>query len=205
MEAAWGKLMFTNLEIELKTFSPEIIEGLQEENKLSSEWADLMASAVIAFDGKQLNLSEMGPYFQDLDREVRKKAVNACSDWFMERSEQFDSIFDALVKVRTRMAKKLGYESFIELGYHRMQRNSNDPNIVEKLREGVLKYFVPIAAQLKVEQAKRIGVPSITVIDSGLSYPDGNPTPKCTPDEILEHGKKCMQSFLMKHLNFSTS
>jgi len=190
MEDAWGKLMFTNLEMEQKTFSPEVIEDLQEENKLSTEWADLMASAVIEFEGKQLNLSKMGPYFQNLDREVRKKAVNTCSDWFMAHSEQLDSIFDALVKVRTRIAKKLGYESFTELGYHRLQRNSYDQNMVAKLREGILKYFVPITTRLKAEQAKRIGVPSITIVDSGFSYPDGNPTPKGTPDEIFEHGKK---------------
>jgi len=190
MEAAWGKLMFTNLEMELKTFSPDIIEDLQEENELSAEWADLMASALIDFDGKKLNLSELDFYLQDLDREVREKSAHACSDWFMERSEQFDSIFDSLVKVRTRMAKKLGYENFIELGYHRMQRNCYDPEMIAKLREGILKYFVPITTRLKVEQAKRIGVPSINIIDSNLSYLCGNPTPKGTPEEIFEHGKK---------------
>jgi len=189
MEAAWGKLMFANLAMELKTFSPEVIEDLQEESELSTAWADLMASAVIAFDGKQLNLSKMDAYLQNLDREVRIKAANACSDWLMERSEQFDNIFDALVKVRTRIAKKLGYQSFTELGYHRMQRNSYDQNMVAKLREGVLKYFVPITARLKAEQAKRIGVESITIIDS-VSYLSGNPTPKGTVDEIFEHSKK---------------
>jgi len=190
MEDAWGKLMFTSLEIELKTFSPEIIEDLQEENELNTEYADLVASAVIEFDGKQLNFAELYAYFGHNDREIRKKAAYAYSDWFMERSEQFDNIFDSLVKVRTHIAKKLGYENFIELGYNRMQKSSYDQNMVARLREGVHKYFVPIATRLRAEQAKRIGVPSMTVIDSGLSYPDGNPTPKGTPDEIFEHGKK---------------
>ena len=190
LEAAWGKLMFTNLEIDLKTFSPEIIEDLQEENKLCSEYDKLMASAAIEFDGKLLNLSELAAYVQNLDREVRKNAVMAHSNWFMENSEQLDNIFDALVKVRTRIAKKLGYESFTELGYYRMQRNCYDEKMVSQFREGVLKHIVPVAVQLKAAQAKRIGVPTISIIDNDFSYPDGNPTPKGTPDEIFEHGKK---------------
>jgi len=192
MEDAWGKQMFTNLEMEMKTFAPEVIDDLQEENELSSQWADMMASAVIVFDGKEHNFPEMEVYRQSLDREVRKRAAHACSDWFIERSEQFDNIFDALVKVRTRIARKLGYENFIELGYHRMQR-SYDQDMVAKLREDILKYFVPITTKLRDEQAKRIGVPSITAID-GISYPDGNPTPKGTPEEIFAHCKKMYEA-----------
>jgi len=188
MEDAWGEQMFTRLETEMKTYSPEIIEDLQEESELSSKWADLMASALIMFEGKPHNLSQMETHHQSLDRAIRKKAAHACSDWFMERSEHFDNLFDALVKVRTRIARTLGYDSFIELGYLRMQR-SYTPEMVAKLRDGILKHFVPIATRLKDEQAKRIGVESITVFD-GISYPDGNPTPKGTPDEILAHYKK---------------
>ncbi|MCL2202001.1 MAG: M3 family oligoendopeptidase, partial [Oscillospiraceae bacterium] len=38
MEDEWGNLMFLNAEIELKTFKPEIIADLQEENRLESEY-----------------------------------------------------------------------------------------------------------------------------------------------------------------------
>jgi M3 family oligoendopeptidase len=190
MEDAWGKLMFTNLEIDLKTFSPVIIEDLQEENKLTSEYDELMASAIIEFEGEQCNLSKISAYFQNKDRGLREKARKAYSEWFMERSEQFDNIFDALVKVRTRIAKKLGYETFTELGYYRMTRNCYDENMVAKFREGVIKHLVPVATQLKNEQASRIGVEKISIIDNDFAYVDGNPTPKGTPDEIFEHGKK---------------
>ena len=190
MEEAWGKLMFTNLEIDLKTFAPVIIEDLQEENKLSSDYDELMASASIEFEGELLNLSKLRAYFQNKDRALREKAVKAYSGWFTERSEQLDNLFDSLVKVRTRIAKKLGYENFTELGYYRMQRNCYDENMVAKFREGVVKHIVPVATKLISEQAKRIGVEKMSIIDYRFSYPDGNPTPKGTPDEIFAHGKK---------------
>ena len=190
LEEAWGKLMFTNLEIDLKTFSPAIIEDLQVENKLSTEYDDLMASAKIELEGKELNLSQVRAYFQNKDRALREQAINAYSQWFLSKGEQLDNLFDSLVKIRTQIAKKLGYEKFTELGYYRMQRNCYDEKMVAKFREGVVKYIVPVVTRLKAEQAKRIGATKIDIIDNSFSFPDGNPTPKGTPDEIFEHGKK---------------
>ncbi len=51
-EAEYGNLMFLNAEIELKTFSPEIIPQLQRENDLVQEYEKLLASAQIPFDAQ---------------------------------------------------------------------------------------------------------------------------------------------------------
>jgi len=190
LEQAWGSVLFTNLEIDLKTFSPAIIKDLQEENELTSKYDDLMADAEIEFDGKTLNISEMEPYFLNPDREVRKAAANATSSWYMEQSDELDDIFDKLVKVRTRIAKKLGYNSFTELGYYRMTRNCFDDKMAGKFREGILEHIAPLVTKLAEKQANQLGVSSLTIYDFGLNFPDGNPTPKGTPDEIFEHGKK---------------
>ena len=190
LEHAWGSLLFTNMEIGLKTFSPAIIKDLQEENELASSYDDLMADAEIEFDGKTLNLSEMTPYSISPDRTVRKAAANALSHWYMEQADELDNIFDKLVKVRTRIAKKLGYKSFTELGYYRMTRNCYDENMVAKFCEGILEHIVPLVTKLSEKQAEQLGVSPLTIYDFDLNFPDGNPTPKGTPDEIFEHGKK---------------
>ncbi|MCL2519400.1 MAG: M3 family oligoendopeptidase [Spirochaetaceae bacterium] len=190
MEAEWGTLMFVNAEMQLKTFSPEIIEGLQEENRLVSEYDKLIASAQIDFDGKKLTLAQLRPYSENPDRAIRKASLAAQSAWFMERAEKFDKIFDDLVKVRTGIAKKLGYKNFTQLGYYRMQRNCYDETTVAKFREGVVKYIVPLAQRLKTEQAARIGLDSLKIYDDPFEYPDGNAKPMGTPDDIFKHGQK---------------
>ena len=52
VEKKHGSLLFTNLEMELKTFSPEVIPLLQKENKLVSDYQKLIASAQIDFDNR---------------------------------------------------------------------------------------------------------------------------------------------------------
>jgi len=190
MEAAWGDLMFRNAEINQKTFKPEIVPDMQEENVLRSQYTKLIASAQIAFDGKTLTLAQMTPYFQDKSREVRKAAAEAYGQWFMANKDKWDNLYDELVKLRSKIAQKLGHKNFVETGYYRMQRNCYDTAMVAKFREGVQKYIVPVVKRLKDEQAKRIGVDRLKMYDDQFEYPDGNAKPQGTPDEIFAHGKK---------------
>ena len=188
-EAAWGTLMFDKAEMELKTFKPEIVPDLQEENRLTSEYDKLIASAQIEFDGKTLTLAQLRPYHEDPDRAIREASMRARADWYMQHAERLDSLFDELVKVRTRMAKALGYESFVELGYYRMGRLCYGNKEVDTFRQAVLSHIVPVVNRFKAEQAKRIGVETIKPYDDDCLYLDGNAKPVGTPDDIFAHSK----------------
>jgi len=190
LEAQWGNLMFVNAEIATKTFCPEIVPDLQEENKLSSEYSKLIASAQIEFDGKVLTLAQLRPYYENPDQGIRKAAMEAGAAWYMANAGRLDGIYDELVKLRTGIAKKLGHETFTQVGYYRMQRNCYDQNLVAKFREGVVKHIVPLVQRLKAEQAKRIGTDTIKIYDDFFEYPEGNAKPIGTPDDIFAHGKK---------------
>ena len=72
LEKVWGQQLFNLAELAIKTFKPEIIEDLQQENKLSSEYTKLIASAKIDFMGEERNLSGLTPFLQHKDRTVRK-------------------------------------------------------------------------------------------------------------------------------------
>lgn len=77
LEAHFGKLFFQNLEIAARTFKPEIIELMQAENALVSEYQALYASMTVEFDGKTLPITKLSPYKQSTDRSVRKAAYTA--------------------------------------------------------------------------------------------------------------------------------
>ena len=190
LELEWGNIMFLNMELSQKAFSPEIVPMLQEENKLTAEYQKLMASFQVEFDGKTLTMPQLFAYSQSPDKDIRKSAVEAISSWMNDRKLELDRIFDSLVKVRTEIAKELGYESFTQVGYYRMNRNSYDEKMVKRFREGVVKHIVPLTIKLKEQHAERIGVEKITAYDTFFLYPQGNPKPKGTPEEILAHGKR---------------
>jgi M3 family oligoendopeptidase len=166
---------------------------LQEENKLASEYSKLVASAKIEFDGKELNLSGLKPYMLSTKREVRKAAHDAYFGFFEANEEKFDALFDKLVKVRHKIATKLGYKNFVELGYIRMMRTDYNPEMVKKFRAQVLEEIVPSANRLYERQAERIGVDTLTYFDESFEFLTGNAAPKGDENFILQNGIKMYQ------------
>lgn len=190
LEENWGKQIFTLAELSLKTFSPEVIEDLQLENKLVTDYVKLLASAKIMFQGEERTLAQMVPFQQSRDRAVRKSASDARYNFFRENEEKFDDIYDSLVKVRTTIAKKLGFNNFIELAYARMRRSDYNPEMVAGFRKQVLDYIVPVAVKLKERQRKRLGLDSLMYYDDKYNFNTGNAVPKGTPEYIVDCGKK---------------
>ena len=185
----YGKFLFDLAENTLKTFSPEIIPDAQEENRLSSKYSKLIASAKIDFDGKELNLSQMVPYTQSKDRNVRIEAAKKVAQFFAENQDEFDNIYDSLVKVRTRMAQKMGYKNFVEFGYKQLSRLEYDAKMVEGYRKQVLENIVPLHTELRERQGKRLGLDKLKFYDEAIKFNSGNADPHGSPEWILNNGK----------------
>ena len=189
--AQFGELMFVNAEIELKTFSPEIIPELQQENELAQEYEKLLASAQIPFEGGVYTISQMTPFKSDPDDARRLAAWKAEGQWYKDNQDKLDGIYDQLVHLRDTMGRKLGYEGYTTLGYYRMGRNCYTKEDVEQFRLAVQKYLVPVADGIYREQARRLGKQyPMSFADNALEFRSGNPRPVGTPEQILEQGRK---------------
>jgi len=201
IEQELSKQFFVAIDCQLKAFSPEIVEDLQEENKLGSQYDKILAEALVEFNGEKLTLPALGKYTKDKDRLVREKALKARYGFFTENEETFDEIFDKLVKVRTKIAKKLGFNSFVELAYLRMQR-AYTPQAVQNFRDQVLEHIVPVATSLYEAQKERLGYNELRYFDEGFQYLSGNATPKGDPKWILEQGVKMYRELSPKTAEF---
>jgi M3 family oligoendopeptidase len=177
-EEKLGKQTLEVMRLAKKVFSPEIMEDLAEENKLSSQYSKLLGSAQVPFKGETYTLSGLGKFFEDSDRQTRKAAQEAYWGYFKENAEQFDQLYDQLVHLRDKMAKKLGYENHIQMGYDRMSRTGYGPEEVKKFRAGVKKFFVPLATKIFAEQKERLGLETLAYYDVPYNFASGNPKPQ---------------------------
>jgi len=190
LEEKWGPQLFALAEGQLKTFKPEIVPLLQKENRLSTEYTKLLASAKIDFEGEERTLAQLEPFTESTDREMRKRANEAKFGFLADHEEELDRIYDDLVKVRTEIAHKLGYKNFVELGYYRMMRTDYNADMVANFRAQVKNFIVPIATKLKIRQQERIGLDKLKYYDEGFKFQSGNATPKGSPEWIIENGQK---------------
>ncbi len=186
IEARWGAHLFQLAAMRLRTFSPEILEDLQEENRLSSAYTRLKAGAVIHFRGEEYNLSSIRKWEEHPDRATRRAAAEAKWSFFEEHAERFDELFDQLVAVRHRIARKLGFPHFIPLAYQRLGRSDYDARQVATFRQAMVDQVVPLASMLYRQQAERLGLESLKYYDEPYRFASGNPEPQGEPAWIIE-------------------
>lgn len=200
LKKEFGNQLFTIAAFRVKSFDKSLIEDMKAENKLSSEYSKLVASAKIQFDGKDCNLSELIPYTQSPDRAIRKAASETRFNFVAENSKKFDELYDKLVKLRHGMAKKLGFKNYVELGYINMMRSDYTPAMVATFRKQVEEYIVPLTVKIRKKQAKRLDLDSLKHYDNSFKFKSGNPKPKGGPEWIVENGQK-MYSELSSETN----
>ncbi|MFN8276854.1 MAG: M3 family oligoendopeptidase [Chitinophagales bacterium] len=190
LQKKYGKQLFDIAAVSVRSFGPAVINDMKEENKLGTEYSKLVASAEVEFRGEKYNLAGLEPFEQNPDRATRREATLTKYQWWDANKEKFDGIYDQMVKVRTGIARKLGYDNFVQLGYDRMLRTDYTAENVKQFRQQVVDYVVPLTVELRDRQRRRLGLDNLKVYDVPLNFTTGNATPKGSPEWIIENGKK---------------
>ena len=193
LEAHYGSLLFKNLEISRRSFKPELIPLMQEASKLEAQYQKLYAGLTVEFDGQTMPLPMLGKFKESPDRAVRRAAFEAEGKVFDANREELDEIYDKLVKNRNAQGRMLGYDNYIQLGYDRLGRNCYGAKELQEFRDQIATDLVPIIAEVKEAQRKRIGVDRLCIYDDKFRFSDGNAKPEGTAEEILAAGKAMYQ------------
>lgn len=189
LEKRFPRIMFVNLQMGVDAADPRIVEDRVEENKVTTAYTKLMSGITIDFDGEKLTMAGIGKYFTSPDRDLRKRAVYAWGQAIEDNKQQLDEIYDKLVKIRTRMGRKLGYEGFAPLGYLQMQRNCYNREDIAKFRANVLKYLVPLATKIRNKVGKDLGIDKQYYFDNSIFTVD-EPKPIGTPEEMFDNASR---------------
>ena len=182
LKVKYGPMIFRKAKNQREIISSEVIDDLTEESRLENDYSQKQSEAEILLGKRTLNLSLIQPFLESTDRNVRRSACIALDKYYMSRKETYDKIYDDLVKVRTTAAKKLGYQSFTELGYKRMERYDYTREDVAAFRENIKRYIVPLTTQIRKLQKERLKVDELKFHDLPCLFADGNPAPVIDKD-----------------------
>jgi M3 family oligoendopeptidase len=177
-------------EADVTTFDPSIAARLEEENRLTAAYTELTASARLEIGGTTVNLSGLQPFAEHLDRYTRHEAAQVKWAFFEENGPALDEIFDQLVKLRTSMARDLGFENFIGLGYQRMRRVDYTAADVAGYRDEIVDKVVPLLARLMERRRAAQGWDTLYAWDEPLIDPLGNPAPLGDHDTLVAAGQE---------------
>ena len=189
-EKEFGPQLFDLWDCDARSFDPCIEEDLVAESKLSAQYTELMASARFELCGQTMNQPTLARYNSDPDRETRRNSHDVQWRWMTDHATELDTIYSDLVTLRTKMAKQLGHEDFIAVGYDRMHRIDYGEQEVDQFRAEVREHIVPFANDLLRIQAKDLGVPDLMFWDEAIHALAGNPKPQGDYDWMLERAQE---------------
>lgn len=190
LEKELSPVLFKSMEVQRKSMSRDIVPDMVEENRLVSEYSKLMAGMEFEFRGEKLPRAMLMKYAKSDDRDTRRECYEVLGRGLERHKAQLDDIFDRMVHVRDRMAKKMGYKNFVELGYYRMGRLCYDQDSVKTFRENVLNDVAPVVARLRTENAKRLGISDYKLYDNDVIIPGGDPVPVGGKENIFAAAKE---------------
>ena len=175
LEATLGSVLFAGFECAVKAHSEAIVEDEQQENALTTEYSQLMAGMLFDWQGEKIPLTVLRGKLEDPDPAVRKAAADAIGLGLQANKQKLDEIYDKLVHIRDRMAKKMGYKNYVELGYYRMGRTGYTRDMVEHFRANVRESLVPVVSALKERIREEMGLDEFRFSDNEVYTKEGNP------------------------------
>ncbi len=172
LEAELGPQAFALWDADVRAFDVGISQQLVRESELTRQYTELLAAATADFEGERRSLAGLGAFSGNAERAMRHGAEVARWSIFEAATEQLDSIFDELVHLRDDMARTLGYQNFVALGYRRMRRVDYGPADVARYRDDVVATVVPIVRELVRRFGAKAGLERVYLWDEkvlGLS------------------------------------
>ena len=184
-EQEFGKQLFIMAEMDQKTQSLRIIPDLIRQGNIENEYKKTTAACKTVFRGEEVNFYGLLKHMESPDREERREAYLAWAKLYEDIADQLDKLYDQLIKLRVRMAKKLKLPNYTALGYLNMHRADYGPEEVARFREQVRLVIVPAVAKLRQVQAERLGLDSLAYYDETCVFPDGNADPIGGENELV--------------------
>jgi len=156
---------FEIIEYQRRISSDKNVELLKKENDLKMQYRNLNQTK-IRYDGEEKTIGAISSFFSSKDRNVRKKAHDAVNDFYNERKEEYTNILYALIKVRNEIAKNLGFHNYVEYSLQKHKRIGYDYKDIDKFRNNVMEYIVPLCIKISEWQKEELGLIKLEYFDT---------------------------------------
>ncbi len=156
---------FRIIEYKARISSNEITDLVKKEKDLMAQCRRLNQTKVIFNDEEKTISATMG-FFTNKDRELRKQAHDTVNDFYYQNHTEYDHILYELVTVRNEIAKKLGFDNYVEYSLYNLKRFDYSYKEISQFRNNIIKYFLPICDLLQEWQKEELGFGKVEYYDT---------------------------------------
>ncbi|ARK30558.1 M3 family oligoendopeptidase [Halalkalibacter krulwichiae] len=168
-------------------FSLENVDLEVKEDALVTQYFEITGSITVIFEGEELTLSQLTPYYEDANRNKREKAVTLAAEAILLKEKDLQVIMDQLVKLRHQKAMNRNLSNYRDYMFKKYERFDYTAEDCKQLAESIRKYVKPLKEKLQKKHQQEIGVDTYKPWDR-YAVPIGQSTlkPFKTSNELIE-------------------
>jgi oligoendopeptidase F len=140
----------------VELFRPENVALETEEAKLSQQYQKLIGAQTVTFRGQEKTLVQMGRFLEDPDRALRQDAWEHVAQRRLQEVEKGEEIFDALIKLRTQIAKNADFENYRDYAHRQKCRFDYTPENCFQFHDAVEKEIMPAVREIQNERKRQL-------------------------------------------------
>jgi oligoendopeptidase F len=137
-------------------FRPENVALETEDAKLCQQYQKLIGAQTVTFRGEEKTLVQMGRYLEEPDRALRQEAWETVAKRRLQDVDKCEEIFDALIKLRSQIAKNAGFENYRDYAFRQKCRFDYTPENCLQFHDAVEKEIVPAVREIQNEHKRQL-------------------------------------------------
>jgi oligoendopeptidase F len=149
----------TKLHVEL--FRPEDVPLETGETKLGQQYQELAGSLTVPFRGEEKTLPQMARFLEEPDRALRRETWELVAGRRLQEAEQFEDLFDQMVKLREQIAANAGFTNYLEYAFRARGRFDYTPADCREFHAAVETEIMPVVRELQQARQAQLQLPAL--------------------------------------------
>ncbi|MEZ5277875.1 MAG: M3 family oligoendopeptidase [Opitutaceae bacterium] len=175
----------------VELFREENVPLETEESKQSQQYQKNLSALTVEFRGEERTVMQMARFLEEPDRVVRQEAWELTAKRSLQEKEEFEDIFDNLIRLRQEIAANAGFRNFRDYAFKLRRRFDYTPEDCEAFHDAVEGEFVPLLKDLQAKRKEQLGLETMRPWDMSVDPLNQVPLrPFETVNELLDGAQK---------------
>ena len=149
------------LRADAELYREENVPLLVEEQKLDSEYARIIGSQTVTWEGTEKTIQQMQPLYRETSRDVRESAWRLVAERQAADREAISALWKRFLGLRLRISANAGFSSYRDYRWKALHRFDYTPDDCRAFRDAVEAEVVPAASALYEARKKKLAVASL--------------------------------------------
>src|SRR5438309_193342 len=143
-------------------------------SELTTQWAKVNGAMTVTWEGKEKTPSQLLPFLESNDRQVRERAFKLRAQPFIEQRDVLAGMFDRMYDLRQKVAKNAGFANYRDFAHRDKNRFDYTPEDCMRFHVAVEEAVLPAVQRIHERRRRLMGVDKLRPWDTAVD-PEGRP------------------------------